>query len=316
MKVSICMITYNHEKFISQAIESVLMQKTNFDFELVIGEDCSIDRTREIVIQYQKNYPNIIRLILHKSNVGMNQNFIQTISSCRGEYIALLEGDDFWTSQEKLLKQVKFLDTYPECSICFHKVIVFREESENNFEYFIPDKTINQISTIKELLVENFIPTLSVMYRGSSIPKIPDELFKFWFLDWQFHIMVADHGFIGYIDEVMGKYRRHDDSACSKVEIIQFYLGVIDMFDYANSYLMYKYDTIIRLTLSRLYFQLSSEYLKANDIDLSKKYLKKYLTNKNAKCQIPLKLLIYRLFLLYFYPLQRRKLKKWISFYK
>lgn len=91
------MITYNHEKFISQAIESVLMKKTNFDYELVIGEDCSTDRTRKICIDYRKEYPDKIKLLLRESSLGIHRNFVDTLKECTGEYIVLLEGDDYWT---------------------------------------------------------------------------------------------------------------------------------------------------------------------------------------------------------------------------
>lgn len=107
--VSVWMITYNHEKFIAQAIDSVIMQKTNFDYEIVIGEDCSTDRTREIVLEYKAKHPDKFKLLLQEKNVGMMQNFIVTLKTCNGKYIALLEGDDYWTDPLKLQKQVDFL---------------------------------------------------------------------------------------------------------------------------------------------------------------------------------------------------------------
>ena len=124
MKVSVLTITYNHEKYIAQAIESVLIQEVNFDYELVIGEDCSTDKTREIVIDYQRKYPHKIRLLLNEKNLGMHRNFAQTYHACRGQYIAVLEGDDFWTSPHKLQKQVDFLDNNPDFAICFHNMQV------------------------------------------------------------------------------------------------------------------------------------------------------------------------------------------------
>ena len=92
--VSVCMITYNHEAYIAQAIEGVLMQQTDFPIELVIGEDCSTDRTRAICLEYQQRHPGIIRLALRERNIGMMPNFVQTLQACEGKYIALCEGDD------------------------------------------------------------------------------------------------------------------------------------------------------------------------------------------------------------------------------
>ena len=106
--LSIASITYNHEQFIAQAIESWLMQKTSFEIEIIIGEDCSTDNTRAIIEKYRKLHPDLIKLIISESNVGMMPNFIRTLAACRGKYIALCEGDDYWTDPYKLQKQVDF----------------------------------------------------------------------------------------------------------------------------------------------------------------------------------------------------------------
>lgn len=108
--VSVGILTYNHEKYIAQAIESVLMQKVNFEYEIVIAEDCSTDRTREIVQEYQKKYPNIIRLILQPHNVGIQENSRCLRRECRGIYRANLEGDDYWVTDSKLQYQIDFLE--------------------------------------------------------------------------------------------------------------------------------------------------------------------------------------------------------------
>lgn len=112
--VSIFMMTFNHEEFISEAIEGVLMQKTNFDYEIVIGEDCSTDNTREIILSYQKKYPGKFKLLLHEKNIGAVANQMAIFQACVGKYIALCEGDDYWTDPLKLQKQVDFLEGNPE----------------------------------------------------------------------------------------------------------------------------------------------------------------------------------------------------------
>ena len=116
--VSVFMITYNHEKFIAQAIEGVLMQKTNFPFELIIGEDCSTDRTREIVVDYAQRFPEIIKPILHEKNVGMKSNMNTCMQACSGKYTAICEGDDYWIDSLKLQKQVGFLEAHSDFSMC------------------------------------------------------------------------------------------------------------------------------------------------------------------------------------------------------
>lgn len=160
--VSVLTITYNHEKYIAQAIDSVLMQKTNFDFEIVIGEDCSTDRTREIVLEYKAKYPDKIRLLLQPVNKGANQNWIETYRACTGKYIALLEGDDYWTDPYKLQKQVDILEAHPEYSMCFTARNVVDSEDKILRDEHYPDK----IYTTKDV-VEGFIPsTQTIVLRN------------------------------------------------------------------------------------------------------------------------------------------------------
>src|SRR5437016_2968680 len=112
MKLSVMMITYNHERYVRHALDSVLMQKVDFDYEIVIGEDRSTDSTREILLEYRDKFPAKFRLLLHEQNIGVIRNCFTTLAACRGEYVALLEGDDYWTSDTKLQKQVEFLDSH------------------------------------------------------------------------------------------------------------------------------------------------------------------------------------------------------------
>ena len=117
--VSIKMITYNHAPYIAQAIEGVLAQKTKFPFELVIGEDCSNDGTREIIFEYQQKYPDIIQVISSDKNMGMKKNSRRTAAVCRGKYIAFCEGDDYWHNPDKLQRQVDYMENHPECGMVF-----------------------------------------------------------------------------------------------------------------------------------------------------------------------------------------------------
>lgn len=125
------MLTYNQERYINEAIRSVMLQETNFPFELVIGNDASTDCTGTICADWQKKYPEQIVLFNRKKNLGLQQNFIQTYAQCRGQYIAICEGDDFWTDKRKLQIQADFLDTHPDYSTCFHRVIKLLRRPRN-----------------------------------------------------------------------------------------------------------------------------------------------------------------------------------------
>ncbi|MFC1781363.1 glycosyltransferase [Planctomycetota bacterium] len=208
--VSVKMITYNHEQYIAQAIESVLEQKTEFSFELVIGEDCSTDRTREIVFDYQKKYPDIIRVITSGKNVGARKNSMRTLKARCGKYIALCEGDDYWTNPNKLQKQVDFLDANHDYVICFHWAGWLNQESGRIIHWKYGPPVIKSYYTEDDLLEHsNFIPTCSTVYRTKLFDKIPDWYYKVEIGDFPLHILNAQHGKIGFIDEPMAVYRRH-----------------------------------------------------------------------------------------------------------
>ncbi|OPY11919.1 MAG: putative glycosyltransferase EpsE [Syntrophus sp. PtaB.Bin138] len=115
--VSVQMVTYNHEQYIARSIEGVLSQETTFPIELIVGEDCSTDRTRDIVMNYQRNHPAVIRVVTSKKNVGMRKNGRRTELKCRGKYIAFLDGDDYWHDPGKLQRQVDYLESHPECGM-------------------------------------------------------------------------------------------------------------------------------------------------------------------------------------------------------
>lgn len=121
MKLSVLFITYNHEPYLRQSLDAVLSQECNFDYEIVVGEDCSTDNTRAILLEYKEKYPERIRLLFRNKNFGRpTMNVYDTGMHCKGDYIAFLEGDDYWTDVHKLQKQVDFLDAHPEYMGCTH----------------------------------------------------------------------------------------------------------------------------------------------------------------------------------------------------
>jgi len=249
MKVSVAIFAYNHERFIRQAIDSALMQQVDFDYEIVIGEDCSMDDTRAIVADYQKRFPRRICLLLSEKNLGGRKNLTRTLRNCQGEYVALLDGDDYWTSPYKLQKQVDFLDSHPECAICFHEVTVFDEDGSGGpRNYCRADQ--KKISTLEDLLSKNFIPTCSVMYRNGLVNELPDWYYAVPVGDWPFHILVAQHGNIGYIDEVMGAYRKHPGGVLSRLDRGELFLQDLEVLRQINAGLNFRYEDRIRAVVS------------------------------------------------------------------
>lgn len=215
------MLTYNHEQYIKQALDSVLTQQTDFDVEIVIGEDCSTDNTRAIVVDYAQRYPGRIRALLHEKNVGMSRNVVQVLKACTGEYIALLEGDDFWTDSKKLQKQVSFLDANPDYAISAHNVTVIKSNSQTRDSHSLyhsapPFDTY----TIAELSRGNPLPTASCVYRncftaGPSPTGVPEWLNYAKIGDFCMHMLTARFGKVKYFHQVMAAYRVHQGGVWS-----------------------------------------------------------------------------------------------------
>lgn len=206
-KVSIITISYNQENYIETALESFISQEVNFPFEIIVADDGSKDKTQSIVRRFEEEHPRLFNNILRKKNVGAQQNFKEAILRAKGEYIALCEGDDFWTDTSKLQRQVDFLDENKEYALCFHPVRVFYEDGREK-DYIYPSKT-NRSMNLEGLIRENFIQTNSVMYRKVNYENLPTDILP---LDWYLHLYHARLGKIGFIDRVMSAYRKHAGS--------------------------------------------------------------------------------------------------------
>jgi glycosyltransferase involved in cell wall biosynthesis len=252
MKVSVSMITYNHEKFIAQAVESVLMQKANFEYELVIGEDCSTDNTRQILLEYQKKYPDKIRLLLPEKNLGMPKNAINTLQASRGQYIAALEGDDYWTDPLKLQKQVDFLEANPEYSGAFHDIQLL----ESDGSWGNPRKCIQDFKERVDITLEDTISktspfhTSSFIFRSNSL-KLPKEFSRYTSGDMAIFMIVASQGKLRRIPNNMSVYRKHKGGITKLTDDhrnIKLYLNRLFMFVSLKSFLYpSSYDVFVSL---------------------------------------------------------------------
>lgn len=178
--LSIICITYNHEKYIAQALDSFLMQKTDFAFEIVIGEDCSKDKTLSIINKYRETFPSLIKVITSDTNVGFVENFRRTLRECKGKYIAICEGDDYWTDEKKIQIQVDFLENNPRYVITYHDAYPFGDSIlATNAQ--VPGAP-QQDATQEELINGRSISTLTACFRN-IIPEIPHEFDKTPILD-------------------------------------------------------------------------------------------------------------------------------------
>jgi len=211
--VSICCQTYNHKNFIKRSVESFLMQKTNFTFEILLRDDASTDGTTEIVKEYSDKYPKLIKPLLYNENQWVRgvKPLSDNVKRAKGKYIALCEGDDYWTDPYKLQKQVNFLEENEDYVMSFHSVDIKNSipkgEMHSNYKYPIP---IKNTLTLKDLAFKHYIPTCSLVFRAKVIPKpLPEWFHKCSMGDIPLELIIASKGLTKYIDEPMAVYRKH-----------------------------------------------------------------------------------------------------------
>ncbi|HTU19599.1 MAG TPA: glycosyltransferase [Gemmataceae bacterium] len=227
-KLSVCMITHNQERYIEQAVRSALMQKTEFEYEIVIGEDCSTDRTREILQRLNAEHSGCLRLLLPDRNLGAVCNFRETYAACQGEYVALLEGDDYWTDPHKLQRQVQALTAHPDWSACFHPVRYVNQLGEDS--NIIHPRHAPLEVTIRDLFEQNLIQTCSLVLRRQRMPTMPEWFLNLKLDDWPLVMLLSETGPIGFLPETMADYRRHPDGVWSPRDPLYHLQEVLTMF--------------------------------------------------------------------------------------
>ena len=215
-KVSVIVITYNQEKYIGHTLESIVSQKTNFDYEILVGEDKSPDSTAKIVREYAQKYPDRIVPYIREKNYGMVNNFVDLLSRAQGEYYAFLEGDDYWIDENKLQKQVDFMDAHPEYAACFGKIIIVDQDDKRNeeMEKYSSYWQGNGDYTIKDLEYNYKLPgqTGSAVYRKGMLDRAHEMALKAGFEENRFCdiymvIMALSQGKIYCLDDVISAYR-------------------------------------------------------------------------------------------------------------
>ncbi len=229
--VSVCMITYRHQAFIADAIEGVMMQQLHGRIELLISDDLSPDGTREICKHYQSLYPDRIRLLLPQENLGMIPNFIQCIEKCRGKYIAICEGDDYWTDPLKLQKQVATLESGSALAASAHNV-QFTDEQSGDSKPIPFAKSPSRILSLEDVAPRRAYHTAALMFRRDAYEKKAAEWLRKGYASGDKVLNLALHlaGDIHYSEELMAVYRRHADGASTSPDLDRFMNSDIELY--------------------------------------------------------------------------------------
>lgn len=262
MKLSVFVVTYNQEKYIRHCLDSILMQEVDFDYEVVIGEDHGTDGTRAICEEYAEKYPQI-RLLPLIENLGVAGNWRRVLLECKGEYVAMCEGDDYWTDSKKLQKQVRFLDENKQYAGCFHnankvddagRVISVMHNGEMQREYDF-DKIVSGW----------FMPTASLLFRRNSDVIVGfDKLAKYSYYsaDRLLSALISDKGNIAYMPSIMSVWRRNEACLSMSGNLFKIYQGNISLYSALKDWFPVSRKKILSKRVFEWHGVLTLEYYK------------------------------------------------------
>lgn len=306
--VSINCITYNHEHYITDALEGFFMQKTDFDFEIIIGEDCSTDNTNKIIEKYMKKYPHKIHLITSEKNVGWRKNAKKVLDHSKGKYIALCEGDDYWTDPYKLQKQVDYMESHPECSFCFHAAKVVNVDKKLTKINLRPYKE-SGIAITEEIIRGGgeFCPTPSLFFVKKFVDNPPFFYNSAHVGDYPLQMWLASQGSVYYIDEFMAAYRTGVEGSWTNLihsgpniteKAINVKRADIQLLEEFNQFTNEKYAHVIEETKLKKEFQIlllqnsieelknekfKNQYKELSHLEKIKLYARVYFPNMYSK---------------------------------
>lgn len=234
VRVSVIVQSYNQESYIGRALEGILEQHGAEPWEVLVGDDCSTDGTRAVITEYARRRPDVIRPVFPEVNLGLGGKalFDDLVGRCRGRYIAVLDGDDYWTSADKVRIQTEYLDEHPECAMVFHNAVRRTEDGHR------PDLLHNSPEQpprvdLDQLLDVNPVAACTPVFRREALDPLPAWYFTLPWGDWPLYLVALRCGQIHYLPDVMGVYRIHGDgmySGLSPLEqqevTVQFFEGL------------------------------------------------------------------------------------------
>lgn len=258
--VSICCLSYNHEHYLADAIESFLSQQTDFSFEVLIHDDASTDRSAAIIKEYEEKYPHIIKAIYQTENQHSQGVLVDLLNQerARGKYLAYCEGDDYWTDPTKLQRQVDYMEAHPDCSMCVHAastVSALKKRVISDVRPGMGDKDL----TIEEIIEGGgeFIATNSILLSKEKIEPLPEFYHRAVVGDYPLVIYGALQGVVHYMDRNMSAYRIGVSGSWTQRELatvekkVTHMQEINRMLDEINDYTGFKYDKSIRSTKER-----------------------------------------------------------------
>jgi glycosyltransferase involved in cell wall biosynthesis len=269
--VTVVVLTYNHERYIEQAVQSVIAQRTTFPVEILIGEDRSTDGTKEILRRLAAANPGKMKLLLREENLGLSRNLQDCREKASGRYMAILEGDDYWTDSAKLQKLFDAIEVHPEWSMIFHSCRAFHDAGDTP-DATLPAPSPNRPLLIQDMLQRNHVPTMSVaMYRQGLMTQPMEWHPELRIGDWALNAIHALHGPIGFLPDLMTSYRIHDGGLWSGLGLVNRWRQYMLLFDCLEANFQGQHASEIEASRSTFIKELQRE------VDDLKKIERRYL---------------------------------------
>ena len=281
IQVSVFCSAYNHEKYIRQALDGFVMQKTNFAFEVIVHDDASTDGTADIIREYEKKYPEIIKPIYQTENLqkkGISRLFAFMLPAARGKYIAICEGDDYWTDPDKLQKQFDYMENHSDCSLVAHTASTYHEDTKKfvpyttKFDFTVPEN--RNVSTAMLISDHLIFPTASMFYKKEYYIRNRDFVTTIKSYDYVVKILLSSQGRVHVLPDNMSVYRKGSDGSWSErilnnpERFMTHIKESVENLNKINEYTDYRFDSEFKVAnLNRMF----DAYYALSDIKTLKK---------------------------------------------
>lgn len=260
--VSVLITAYQHQAYIGAAMESVLWQ-TGVSFELIVGDDCSSDGTRRVIEQFARCHPDVVRVHFPESNRGGGGKvlFSDLIELSTGRYIAGMDGDDYWTSPDKLRIQTAYLDAHPECSMVFHNVVRRVESADLPDELFHPADHPRRIGW-HEVFYGPPVASVSPLFRREVLDPLPVWYFRSSWGDWPLYVMAANEGEMHYLPDVLAAHRVHAGGMFTSSPVLNRRQDEVTFWRALAGAVPQEHEDLRRRRLAQALVELSSAHLE------------------------------------------------------
>ena len=263
MKVDVILVSYNQEKFIAQAMESIIMQQVDdyVDVNVLIADDCSSDATLEIIKTFEKQSPFPFLYLKNDKNLGISHNYQRAFAACDGDYIAILEGDDWWSSPNHIEQHIRFLCTHKECSMSMNTITFYAQETQKSKPPYwgYGNYEVYYVDTKRQISEGNQLGNLSACaFRTSCIKQLPDSLYSISIADWMLGVMLSQQGLIALLKESTSVYRTNANSTWASLTKAQQKARMITLADKYDNYQNGKYHAywgLFKMSLSKYHWK-------------------------------------------------------------